>query len=110
MTTDRTASQAYVPTSVRLARMLDRAEQEAVVSIAWLMAQLGRRSFGLTLLVMAVLGFLPRASTVAGLLVAWLAVRMMLRHEAAPLPPLVPPRRLSPRPRGPPRPPTPLPT
>jgi hypothetical protein len=89
MTTDRTASQAYVPTSVHLARMLDRAEQEAVVSIGWLMAQLGRRSFGLTLLVMAVLGFLPGASTVAGLLVAWLAVQMMLGHEAAVLPRLV---------------------
>jgi hypothetical protein len=88
MTTDRTASQAYVPTSVRLARMLDRAE-EAVVSIGWLMAQLGRRSFGLTLLVMAVLGFLPGASTVAGLLVAWLAIQMMLGHEAAVLPRLV---------------------
>jgi hypothetical protein len=89
MTTDRTASQARVPTSVQLARMLDRAEEEAVVSIGWLMAQLGRRSFGFTLLVMAVLGFLPGASTVAGLLVAWLAVQMMLGHEAAVLPRLV---------------------
>jgi hypothetical protein len=89
MTTDRMASQAHVPTSVRLARMLDRAEEEAVVSIAWLMAQLGRRSFGLTLLIMAVLGFLPGVSTVAGLLVAWLAVQMMLGHEAAVLPRLV---------------------
>ena len=44
------------PTSVHLARMLDRAE-EAVVSMGWLMAQLGRCSFGLTLLVTAVLGF-----------------------------------------------------
>jgi hypothetical protein len=86
MTTDRTASQARVPTSVHLARMLDRAEEEAVVSIGWLMAQLGRRSFGLTLLVMAVLGFLPGASTVVGLVVAWLAVQMMLGHEAAVLP------------------------
>src|SRR5260370_38675601 len=89
MPTDRTASQAYVPTSVRLARMLDRAEQEAVVSIAWLMAQLGRRSFGLTLLVTAVLGFLPGASTGAGLLVARLSGRMMAGHGAAALPRLV---------------------
>src|SRR5260370_40547713 len=89
MTTDRTASRAYAPTSVRLARMLDRAEQEAVVSIAGLLAQLGGRSFGLTLLVMAVLGFLPGTSTVAGLLVAWRAVQMMLGHEAAGLPRLV---------------------
>jgi hypothetical protein len=89
MTTDQTASQARVPTSVQLARMLDRAEAEAVVSIGWLMQQLGRRSFGFTLLVMAVLGFLPGASTVVGLLVAWLAIQMMLGHEAAVLPRLV---------------------
>lgn len=65
--------------------MLDRAEG-AVVSIGWLMAQLGRRSFGLTLLVMAVVGFLPGASIFVGLLVAWLAVQMVLGHETAVLP------------------------
>src|SRR5260370_37932618 len=59
----------------RLDRLADGATRPALV--------------GLTLLVTAVLGFLPGASTVAGLLVAWLAVRMMLGHEAAALPRLV---------------------
>jgi hypothetical protein len=78
----------YVPTSVQLAEMLDRAEG-ARVSIAWLIAQLGRRSFGLTLLMMAVIGCLPGLSTLVGLLVAWPAIQMVLGHDVAVLPPLV---------------------
>jgi hypothetical protein len=68
--------------------MLDRAEG-ARVSIGWLMEQLGRRSFGLTLFVMAVIGFLPGASTFVGVLVAWPAVQMVLGHDVAVLPRLV---------------------
>jgi hypothetical protein len=78
----------YVPTSVQLAEMLDRAEG-ARVSIAWLIAQLGRRSFGLTLLVMAVIGCLPGLSTLVGLLVAWPAIQMVLGRDMAVLPRLV---------------------
>ena len=59
------------------------------VSIGWLVEQLGRRSFGLTLLVLAVLGLVPGASTVIGLLMAWPAIQMVLGHEAAVLPHLV---------------------
>src|ERR1700704_6954371 len=69
--------------------MLDRAEREAVVSVGWLMEQLGGRSFGLALLVMGVLGIVPGVSTVAALMVVWLAVQMMLGQEAAVLPRLV---------------------
>jgi hypothetical protein len=83
----------YIPTSVQLAQMLDRAE-EPRVSIGWLIEQLGRRSFGLTLLVMAVIGFVPGASTVVGFLVAWPAVQMMLGHETAALPGLVARRQI----------------
>jgi hypothetical protein len=79
---------SYLPTSVQLSRMLDRAEGPRV-SIGWLVEQLGRRSFGLTLLMMAVVGFVPGASTVVGLLMAWPAVQMVLGHEAAVLPRLV---------------------
>ncbi len=86
---DQTATQDRVPTSVQLARMLDRAEAEAAVSIGWLMEQLGGRSFGLALLVMGVLGIVPGISTVAALMVVWLAVQMMLGQEAAVLPGLV---------------------
>ena len=87
------AAQPYVPTSVQLAQMLDRAEGPSV-SIGWLVEQLGRRSFGLTLFVMAVIGCVPGASTFVGLLVAWPAVQMVLGHEAAVLPSLVARRQI----------------
>ena len=69
--------------------MLDRAEAGAAVSIGWLMEELGGRSFGLALLVMGVLGLVPGISTVAALMVVWIAVQMMLGQEAAVLPGLV---------------------
>ncbi|MBV8191826.1 MAG: exopolysaccharide biosynthesis protein [Alphaproteobacteria bacterium] len=74
-----------VPTSVHLSRMLDQAQSDRV-SIGWLMEQLGERSFGLTLFVMAVIAFLPGASVVVGVLVAWPAIQMILGHDAAVLP------------------------
>ncbi len=58
------------------------------------MEQLGRRSFGLTLLVMAVIAFIPGAPTVVGVLVAWPAVQMILGHEMAALPRLVARRKI----------------
>jgi hypothetical protein len=65
--------------------MLDRAEGPRV-SIGWLIAELGERSFGLTLLVMAVIALLPGASTIVGLLIAWPAIQLILGHETAALP------------------------
>jgi hypothetical protein len=61
------------------------------------MEQLGRRSFGLTLLVMAVIGCVPGLSTVVGLLVAWPAIQMILGHDRAVLPGLVARREVSTR-------------
>ena len=68
--------------------MLNRAE-EPRVSVGWLMQQLGERSFGLTLFMMAVIAFIPGASTVMGVLIAWPAVQMMLGHDVAALPRLI---------------------
>lgn len=65
--------------------MLDHAPG-ARVSIGWLLEQLGARSFGLTLFVMAVVALLPGASTVIGVLIAWPAIQMILGHDAAQLP------------------------
>lgn len=73
--------------------MLDQA-QEARVSVGWLMEQLGERSFGLTLFVMAVIALLPGASTVIGVLIAWPAIQMILGHEVAVLPRWVARRRV----------------
>lgn len=74
--------------------MLEGAE-DTHVSIGWLIERLGRRSFGLTLFVMAVIGFLPGASTIVGLLVAWPAVQMILGHEVAVLPRFVARRKIA---------------
>jgi hypothetical protein len=90
---DPVSSPAYVPASVQLSTMLDRAEG-AGVSIGWLMEKLGRRSFGLTLFVMAVIGLIPGASTVVGVLVAWPAVQMMLGQEVGVLPRLIARRKI----------------
>lgn len=73
--------------------MLDRAAGPRV-SIGWLMEQLGRRSFGLTLFVMALIAFLPGVSTLVGVLVAWPAVQMVLGHDRAVLPRLIARREL----------------
>lgn len=91
---DRMASQSYVPTSLHLHRMLEKAE-EPRVSLAWLMAQLGRRSFGLTLFVMAIVAFLPGASSIIGVLIVWPAVQMVLGHDKAVLPRVVTRRKVS---------------
>jgi hypothetical protein len=87
------ASQAYVPTSIHLSKMLDQAK-EAHVSVGWLMERLGRRSFGLTLFVMAVIAFLPGASTIVGVLIAWPAIQMVLGHDRAMLPRVVARRKI----------------
>lgn len=79
------APSPLTPTSVHLLRMLDRAEG-ARVSVGWLINELGERSFGLTLLVMAIVALLPGASTIVGLLIAWPAIQLMLGHDAARLP------------------------
>lgn len=65
--------------------MLDRADG-ARVSVGWLMDELGERSFGLTLLVMAIIALLPGLSILVGLLIAWPAIQLILGHRAATLP------------------------
>lgn len=79
------ADPAYVPTSAHLASLLDKAETTRV-SIRWLIEQLGERSFGLVLLLMALIALVPGASTIVGVLIAWPAVQMLLGHHAPVLP------------------------
>jgi hypothetical protein len=74
--------------------MLDRAVGERV-SIRWLMRELGERSFGLTLLGMALVALVPGASTFMGLLIAWPSIQLILGYEAAVLPPPVARREVS---------------
>ena len=89
----RSGLETYIPTSVELSRMLDRA-QEPQVPVAWLLAQLGRRSFGLTFFVMGMVALLPGASTLVGLLLAWPAIQLILGHEVTALPRIIARRKV----------------
>ncbi len=85
---------SYVPTSEHLSRLLDQASTEAVTA-GWLIEQLGARSFGLTLFIMAVIALVPGASTVIGVLIAWPAIQMMLGHHTPVLPGFFARRKIS---------------
>jgi hypothetical protein len=74
--------------------MLDRADG-AHVSVDWLLRELGERSFGLTLLVMAVMALVPGASPLAGLLIAWPAIQLILGHDKVVLPRLMARREIA---------------
>ena len=66
-----------LPTSVLLDGLLHGADAERV-TLGWLVNSLGDRSFGLVMLLLALLGAMPGASAVAAPLLAILAVQMML--------------------------------
>jgi hypothetical protein len=68
--------------------MVDQATN-AHVSVSWLIEQLGERSFGLTLFLMALIALVPGASTVVGVLIAWPAIQMILGHRAPLLPDII---------------------
>lgn len=78
-------SQEQVPTSAFLGDILNDAPGE-MVSIGWIMEQLGNRSFGLTLFVMAIVAVIPGGSTVIGVLIAWPALQLALGRRMPRLP------------------------
>lgn len=63
----------HVPTSRVLDRLLDDAPPDEV-TLAWIMEQPEQRSFGILMLVMALVGLVPDASTVIGALLVLPAV------------------------------------
>ena len=88
--------QAHVPTSVVLAQLLEDLPQDRV-NLAWLIGRLERRSFGLLMLLLALLGLAPGVATVTGVLLIFPAVQMMLGRENATLPRFVAARSISAR-------------
>jgi hypothetical protein len=66
------------PTSFALEAMIDAIRAEKQVTVDWLMERLGSRSFGIVLLLLAVLGLLPGVSAVAGIMLMVPAVQMIL--------------------------------
>lgn len=66
-----------------------------MVSVGWLIEQLGPRSFGLILFIMAVIAFVPGASFIVGVLIAWPAIQMILGHDVAVLPRVIARRQIA---------------
>jgi hypothetical protein len=83
---------ARAPTSVVLDGLLGHGAPERV-TLGWLMGRLGDRSFGIVLLLLALLGLLPGVSALAGVLLAVPAVQMILARPGP-----VFPRRIAARP------------
>jgi hypothetical protein len=80
------------PTSVVLDGLLGREAPEHV-TLGWLMGRLGDRSFGVVLLLLALLGLLPGVSAVAGVLLMVPAVQMILARPGPVFPRRVAARR-----------------
>ncbi len=83
---------ARAPTSVVLDSLLGHDAPEQV-TLAWLMGRLDDRSFGIVMLLLALLGVLPGVSTLAGVLLTVPAVQMILARPGP-----VFPRRIAARP------------
>jgi Exopolysaccharide synthesis, ExoD len=77
--------QPHVPTSVALAQLLSEAPRD-YVSLAWLMGRFQKRSFGLLMLILALLGLAPGIAMFTGVLLAYPAIQMILGHDSPALP------------------------
>ncbi|MBV9833613.1 MAG: exopolysaccharide biosynthesis protein [Alphaproteobacteria bacterium] len=84
---------AYLPTSDVLDELFGRAPRE--VSAGWLIDNLHERSFGIVLLVLAMIGILPGASPVVGVLLLFPAWQLMRARDTPMLPGFIARRRLS---------------
>ncbi|WP_395674785.1 exopolysaccharide biosynthesis protein [Inquilinus sp.] len=74
-----------IPTSALLDGLLRDADAERV-TLRWLVDRLGDRSFGLVMLLLALLGAMPGLSAIVAPLLAILAVQMMLGHAGPAFP------------------------
>jgi hypothetical protein len=79
---------ARLPTSVILQELLYDASAE-VVTLGWLVDRLGDRSFGIVLILSALLGLLPGVSAFAGVLLMVPAFQMMMARPGPVFPPRV---------------------
>lgn len=82
-----------VPTSVILQGLLRDAPNE--VTLEWIIANLGERSFGIVMLLVALVGLVPGLSPLVGLMLAIPAIQMMRGRGEPVLPRRLATRRLS---------------
>src|SRR5215207_7945173 len=85
---------ARVPTSVVLDDLLEGAPAEHV-TLGWLVGGLGDRSFGVVLLLLALLGLLPGVSAIAGVLLMVTAFQKVLGRPGPAFPRRVEAARLA---------------
>ncbi|MEX0810061.1 MAG: exopolysaccharide biosynthesis protein [Dongiaceae bacterium] len=79
------SANALVPTSVALERLIAAAPADEV-RVDWVVDRLDQRSFGLMMLVLGVFGLIPGVTTLAGILLLFPAVQMILGREQPALP------------------------
>jgi hypothetical protein len=85
---------AAVPTSVVLEELFRDAPPD-YVTIAWLIGSLHKRSFGLVMLLIALVGLAPGVSVFIGVLLGFPALQMILGQESPSLPPFIALRRIA---------------
>lgn len=83
-----------LPTSAILESLVAEAPGDAV-TLAWILGRLHERSFGIVLLLAALLGLLPGVATFVGLLLALPAIQMVLLRPEPALPRFLAERRIS---------------
>ena len=86
--------QLQTPISASLAQLAEDAPPERA-SIEWFVSRLQDQSFGLLVLVMAIIGLTPGIASVSGFLLAIPSVQMMLGHESPALPAFLSRRSIS---------------
>lgn len=83
-----------VPVSTSLARLLADAPPGRT-TIAWFLSELGDQSFGLLILVMAIVGLTPGIASISGFLLTIPSVQMILDHDKPALPGFITRRSIS---------------
>ncbi|PWC59048.1 exopolysaccharide biosynthesis protein [Azospirillum sp. TSH7] len=86
----------HIPTSEVLRGLLDEAPADCV-TLGWLLEKLHKRSFGIVLLLLALIGLAPGTSPVVGLLLTIPAIQMILARESPVFPRMITSRRFSTR-------------
>lgn len=84
----------HEPTSAILESLLHKADGD-MVSLRWVIDQLGDRSFGIVMLLAAIIAVIPGVSPLAALLLAVVAIQMILARSGPVLPGFLANRRIS---------------
>jgi hypothetical protein len=84
----------HIPTSEVLHGLMDEAPADCV-TLGWLLEKLHKRSFGIVLLLLALIGLAPGTSPVVGLLLTIPALQMIQARESPVFPRMITSRRFS---------------